>query len=190
MATTNISPNHFVLNKLTRCSSNTTVTVIPTSAGIPGFAITTAADIEVRIPIEHPGDRLGLMFIADAVSSAAYYMQVDIAYGNNSTDPAWGGRPYKFSSGVPSTVDLAWCSFISTAVIGTVTASECVAYSLMIDTAQFACNFGGTSSAITDKNENFINVMMGQSSAATISGHSTANANVNLCNFVGAFSLA
>ena len=184
---TDISPNHFVLNKLTRCSSNTTATVIPTSAGIPGFAMGTAADVVIAIPIEHPGDNFGLMIITDAASSEAYAV-VDIAYGNGSTDPApMSGVAYANLS----TVDLAWKSFISTAVIGTVTASEAVAYTLMIDTAKFAHNFGATSSAIQDAYESFIYVTVGQSTTATGSGHNADNAVISagVGHFVGAFQV-
>jgi len=160
--------------------------MVPTSDMLlvfPGFRGATAAnDIVVRIPIERIGQKLGVTVIQTAVSSAAYYPQIDVAYGNNSTDPAWAGRNYKFASGVPSTVEGAWKHFISTAAIGQVTASIASAYMIVLDTAPFACNFGGTSSNITDEHENFINVMVGQSSAATACSHDTlstaASANV------------
>jgi hypothetical protein len=128
-----------------------------------------------------------LMIITDAASSAAYYAQVDIRKPG-TTDPAWANTG---NYGITSTVDGAFKSFISTAVIGTVTASQAVAYTLMIDTAEFALNFGGTSSAITDTYENFIDVYVGQSSKATISGHNAANANIStgVGYFIGAFQV-
>ena len=185
---TDISPNHATWGKLTRASSNTTVTMIPTSAGIPGFAMSSAADVVVAIPIEKPGNPIMLVMICDAVSSAAYYPQLDIAYGNGSTDPApMSGVAYANLS----TVDLAWKGFISTAVHGGVTASEQVMYTLMIDTAKFAHNFGATSSAIQDAYESFIYVTPGQSSKATVSGHNAANANISAgpATFIGAFQV-
>jgi hypothetical protein len=183
---TDISPNKGTWGKLTRASSNTTVTVQPTSVGIPGFAMTSAADVLVAIPIERPGEPLMLVYICDAVSSAAYYPQLDIAFGNGATDPApMSGVAYANLS----TVDLAWKGFISTAVHGGVTASEAVMYTLMIDTAKFAHNFGATSSAIQDAYESFIYVAPGQSSAATVAGHNAANANISTgpAVFIGAF---
>jgi hypothetical protein len=187
---TDISPVHATWGKLTRASSNTTVTVFPSSAGIPGFAMATAADVVVAIPIEKPGNPIMLAYIASAASSVAYYPQLDIAFGNGSTDPApMSGVAYANLS----TVDLAWKGYISTAIHGGTAASEAVMYTLMIDTAKFAHNFGGTSSAIQDTYESFIYVMPTYSSKATVSGHSAAAALVagalstDTALFVGAF---
>lgn len=190
---TNISPMNGYLSKYKECSTSSTA-MVPTSDMLlvfPGFRGATAAnDVVVRIPIERPGQKLGVTVIQTAVSSAAYYPQIDVAFGNNATDPAWAGRNYTFASGVPSTVEAAWQHFISTAAIGLVTASIATAYMIVLDTAPYACNFGGTSSNITDARENFINVMVGQSSAATVCSHDTlstaASANVY---WVGAVSL-
>lgn len=187
MVSTDISPNHGYYNRLVQVSTNTTVTVQPSSVGIPGFAMATAADLPIRIPIESPGERMMLMVITDAASSVANYAQIDIRYANNSTDPGWAGKGYA----VTSTVDAAFKSFCSTAVIGAVTASEAKAYCICIDTAPFACNFGGTSSAITDTYESFIDVYVGQSTKAGGNGHNAANAVIStgVGYFVGAMSV-
>lgn len=184
---TNISPSHARRERYIKVS--TAAGLSPTSL-LPGFRRATAQDTVIRIPIEHPGDEMAIMVIQDAVSSAAFYPQIDVAFGNCVTDPGYGGRNYKFSSGEPSTVENAWRQFISTAVIGQVTGSKADAYMIVLDTAPFACWFGGTSSNITDPHEAFINVMVGQSSAATVSSHDQLSTAANCpIAFVGMFSM-
>ena len=183
---TDSSPNHAFLNRLVQTSTNTTATVQPSSVGIPGYLMATAADIVFRFPLEHMQDRVAFHIITDAASSVANYLQVDVRYAN-TTDPGWMGKGY----GITSTVDAAFKSFISTAVIGTVTASQAVGYMLAFDSAPYACNFGGTSSAITDKYENFIELTCGQSTKATIGGHNAVNAIIStgVGYYVGMFSI-
>jgi hypothetical protein len=166
--TTDISPQHFYYERM--LITSTAAGVMTSDANPPGFRMATAVDSVIRIPIEKPGENMGLMIMMSAVSSAAYYAQLDIAYAN-TTDPGWAGRNYAFSSGVPSTEANAWRQIISTAVVGQVTASGLNLYCVKLDTAKYACNFGGTSSAITDKQENFINIMVGQSTKSTVSSH-------------------
>lgn len=187
MVSTDISPNHFYYNRLVQTSTNTTVTVQPSSVGIPGFAMATAADLPIRIPIENPGEALALMLITDAASSVANYAQIEVRYANRTTDPGWAGKDYA----VTSTVDGAFKVFCSTDVIGAVTASEAKAYTIILDTAPFACNFGGTSSAITDAYESFIEVYAGQSTKAGGNGHNAANAVIStgVGYFIGAMSV-
>lgn len=189
---TNISPNHAPWNKLVKVS--TAGRLVSSDYEIPGFRMATAQDTVIRIPIEHPGDEIALMIVMPAVSSAAYYAQVDVAYCNQSTDPGWAGGNYTVTAGstapVPSTVEGAWKHFISTAVVGQVTASKADAWMIQLDTAPFAFNYGGTSSDITDANESFINIMVGQSTAATAASHDALSTAANCpLTYVAAFSI-
>jgi len=185
MVSTNASPNHAYFGKLTRMGG-TTGTCVLTSAGIPGFVLTSVTENPVRIPLEKNSGSIVVMMITDAASSAAYYAQLDVRYANKTTDPGYAGRGFALTS----TVDAAFQSFISTAVIGSVTASEHVGYMIELDTAPFACNFGGTSSAITDAYESFIEVYPGQSTKATVAGHNTASAvfSTDAIVYIGAYT--
>jgi hypothetical protein len=166
--------------KLVRSTAGSSGVALPTSAGFPGFTLSTIADNPIRFPLTNSHGQITIMYMTNAASSVANYASLDVRYGNKSTDPAWAGRGYA----VTSTVDKAFATFMSTAVIGAVTASEFIAYTVTLDTAPFACNFGGTSSNITDAYESFIEVYPTQSTAATYTGHNTAGAIIGSSDFL------
>jgi len=164
--TTDISSILAYREKVVVGTSGLGTTTLTTEDTYPGFRCCTIDDTIVRFPLQYPGGKAILMgFFATATT--VNNIQFDIAYGNNSTDPAWAGRGYTYSSAVPSTVNAAWKSYASTAVSAS-KATECDFYTLgPIDTAPFAMNFGGTSSAIQDKYESFIYVMAGACTGLT-----------------------
>jgi len=164
--TTDISSILAYRDRVVLGSSSLGSTTLTTEGEFPGFRCCTIADTIVRFPLQYSGGKVVLMgFFATATT--VNNIQFDIAYGNNTTDPAWGGRNVVYSSSVPSTKNAAWVSYASTAVTGG-TATESAFYTLgPIDTAKFAMNFGGASSAIQDKYENFIYVMAGACTGLT-----------------------
>ncbi|MFH1146395.1 MAG: hypothetical protein V1736_01655 [Pseudomonadota bacterium] len=185
--TTNISPNNAYRERLVACS---TAGGLLTS-NVPGFRKVAAADTVIRFPIEKPGNHMAIMYFTPNASSAGYYAQIDIAYANNTTDPAWAGKKTTFGSGIPTTVESAWARYVSTTIVEEIASSMAGAFMLgPIDTARYACNFGGTSSNITDKYEGFINVMVGLSSeaAGTAASHDALSASAQTC-YVGAFTI-
>lgn len=161
--TTDITSMVFRSTKLVALSSAYNTTTLTTESYHAGMRVSTIADTIIRFPIQEPQSKAFLIGIWAGVSSVAYSPQIDIAFGNNCTDPAWAGRNVVYSSAVPSTANAAWDQFISTAVM-TATATESGIYGLgPLDLSKYVMNFGGASSAIQDAYENFIYVMTGQS---------------------------
>ncbi|MFH1146396.1 MAG: hypothetical protein V1736_01660, partial [Pseudomonadota bacterium] len=93
--TTDIHPMTFYRDKLMKASTAGRAwssDALSSQLSLPGFRLCTASTVATQIPVEEAGKDLGLIFILSAVSSAAYYPQVDIQRGN--VDYAPGGSQY------------------------------------------------------------------------------------------------
>lgn len=186
--TTDIHPMTFYRGKLTKASSYArpfSSDCLSSDLALPGFQLCTASATAVQIPIEEAGKDFGLIFIISAVSSAAYYPQVDIQRGNEGYAPA--GSMYAHLSSNPNN----WVRIVSTAPFGEVTSYDSVWTIGPLDIAKYACNFGGTSSGVEDKRQNFVTLMIGYSSnaAGIPETHAKMTTNAGTAYWVGAVNM-
>lgn len=186
--TTDIHPMTFYRGRLTKASSYGrpwSSDAHSSNLALPGFQLCTASTVATQIPIEEAGKDFGLIFILSAVSSAAYYPQVDIQRGNEGYAPA--GSMYAHLSSNENN----WDRIVSTAPFGEVTSYDSVWTIGPLDLGKYACNFGGTSSGVEDKRQNFVTFMIGYSSLAAgiPQTHAKLTTNAPLAFWVGAVQM-
>jgi hypothetical protein len=152
---------------------------------LPGFRLCTAVGTAIQIPIEEAGKEFGLLCMLPCYESTAYYPQIDIQRGNEGYAP---GSALKAQL---SSVEVNWDHYVSTSPFGD-TSSYLSMWTIgPLDTARYACNFGGTSSNSIDKRQNFITIMVGYSSKAAGIPETHAKMSTQVCGgmWIGAIQL-
>jgi hypothetical protein len=137
---------------------------------LPGAMKSTLAANDIfRIPIRKDDSKVVFYIIADSAIPAGYYPQFAIRLPTRAStlqemSPAWGVS----NSVGTSTQESGWNVIKSTAAILATTTGDAEAFIAgPFESAKYAMNFGATSTAGIDKNQNYFEVMFGYSTVAS-----------------------